>query len=156
MTSLFSTCRRVEFAETDMAGIVHFANFFRYLEEAEHELFRSLGTSILHKESDGTILSWPRVEASCRFEAPAFHEDLLQIHLTELNIGRASLTMSWEIFREKTRLCSGTLKTVFCCIAPGQRPVSQDIPPGIRAKLEAVARGGDSATSPKNAEENAS
>lgn len=140
MTSLFSTSRRVEFAETDMAGIVHFANFFRYLEEAEHEFFRSLGSGILHQENDGTILSWPRVEAACRFESPAFYEDLLQIRLTELNIGRASLTMRWEIFREETRLCTGTLKTVFCRIEPGQQPIAEEIPPGIRGQLEAVAQ----------------
>ena len=35
--------RRVEFAETDMAGQVHFSNFFRYMEAAEHAFFRSLG-----------------------------------------------------------------------------------------------------------------
>lgn len=39
----FQTSRRVEFCDTDMAGIVHFANFFRYMEAAEHELFRNLG-----------------------------------------------------------------------------------------------------------------
>jgi acyl-CoA thioester hydrolase len=36
--------RRVEFSETDMAGIVHYSNFFRYMEAAEHEFFRSLGS----------------------------------------------------------------------------------------------------------------
>ena len=40
-------CRqRVEFADTDMAGIVHFSNFFRYMERAEHEFLRSLGLSV--------------------------------------------------------------------------------------------------------------
>ena len=43
--------RRVEFSETDLAGIVHFSNYFRYMEAAEHEFFRSLGLSI-HLERD--------------------------------------------------------------------------------------------------------
>ena len=36
------TCR-IEFAETDLAGIVHFANFYKMMENAEHAFFRSMG-----------------------------------------------------------------------------------------------------------------
>ena len=42
----FTHQRQVEFAETDMAGIVHFANFFRWMESAEHAFLRSLGHSV--------------------------------------------------------------------------------------------------------------
>ena len=38
--------RRVQFYETDMAGIVHFSWFFRYLEEAEHAMWREAGLTI--------------------------------------------------------------------------------------------------------------
>ena len=38
--------RRVQFYETDAAGIVHFSWFFRYMEEAEHALWREAGLSI--------------------------------------------------------------------------------------------------------------
>jgi acyl-CoA thioesterase FadM len=46
---IFTWNRRVEFAETDAAGIVHFSSFFLYMEQAEHALFRSLGLSIFRK-----------------------------------------------------------------------------------------------------------
>ena len=59
----FIFSRRVEFAETDMAGIVHFANFYRMMENAEHAFFRSLGFSV-HDEFDGQTIGWPRVSAS--------------------------------------------------------------------------------------------
>ena len=39
--------RTVEFSETDMAGIVHYSNFFRYMESAEHAFFRALGFSVV-------------------------------------------------------------------------------------------------------------
>ena len=42
----FRTTRRVEFGDTDMAGIIHFANFFRYMEAAETDFLRSLGLSV--------------------------------------------------------------------------------------------------------------
>ena len=43
----FSIRRRVQFAETDLAGIAHFSNFVRWMEETEHAFFRSLGMSIV-------------------------------------------------------------------------------------------------------------
>jgi len=45
----FKLTRRVEFAETDMAGIMHYSNYFRFMETAEHAFFRSLGLSIVTK-----------------------------------------------------------------------------------------------------------
>jgi len=135
---VFSTTRRVQFAETDMAGIVHFANFFRYLEEAEHEFFRSLGERIMHKQDDGTLLSWPRVTAACSYDAPAFHDDILDMRLVELQIGTRSLILRWEVWRDEVRLCQGEMKTVCCRFRPGERPAGMDIPPELREKLEAV------------------
>ena len=56
--------RRVQFYETDAAGIVHFSWFFRYMEEAEHALWREAGLSIHPPVSD---IGWPRVAAACEF-----------------------------------------------------------------------------------------
>ena len=56
MASSFQTHRRVEFCETDMAGIVHFSNFYKWMEQAEHEFFRSLGLSIVHHLPDGSTI----------------------------------------------------------------------------------------------------
>ena len=46
MDGAFRYARRVQFGETDMAGIVHFSWMFRYMEEAEHALWRAAGLSI--------------------------------------------------------------------------------------------------------------
>jgi acyl-CoA thioester hydrolase len=69
---------RVQFSDTDMAGIVHFANFYRYMERAEHAFFRSLGLSIIEHSShipEAEKVGWPRVHASCDFMAPLFFEE---------------------------------------------------------------------------------
>ena len=113
--AVFVAQRRVEFANTDMAGIVHFANFYRWMEETEHDYFRSLGLHIMEKREDGTYIGWPRVSASCHFEAPAFHEDVLDIHLRIERIGFKSLTFHAEFFRDGKRLAHGRMKTA-CCI----------------------------------------
>ncbi len=70
----FSTTRRVEFRDTDAAGIVHFSAFFPMMEAAEHEMLRSLGLSVLPKdtgESGVPAVTWPRVSASCNYASAA-------------------------------------------------------------------------------------
>ena len=86
MTTTFITRRRVEFCETDLAGIVHFANFYRYMEQAEHEWFRSLGLKIHGTLPDGTVFGWPRVAASCSFRSPARYDDEIEVRVTVLRL----------------------------------------------------------------------
>jgi YbgC/YbaW family acyl-CoA thioester hydrolase len=70
----------VEFSETDMAGIVHYSNFFRYMEAAEHAFFRSLGFSVVTASTDPAV-GWPRVHAHCDYHAPLRFEDEYEVHL---------------------------------------------------------------------------
>ena len=79
MAHSFKLQRRVEFSETDMAGIVHFSNFFRYMEAAEHAFFRSIGVSIAPGGADS--VGWPRVHADCDFRKPLRFEDTVEIEL---------------------------------------------------------------------------
>ena len=70
----FKLVRRVEFFETDMVGIVHYSNFFRYMETAEHAFFRSLGISVVTRQVDPPV-GWPRVHADCEYRQPLHFED---------------------------------------------------------------------------------
>jgi acyl-CoA thioester hydrolase len=95
----FKVVRRVEFAETDMAGIMHFANFFRLMEEAEHAFFRSLGFSIHGRGAEtSTAVGWPRVSASCDFRAPLRFEEEVEIHLLVAEVRTRSIRYDF-IFR---------------------------------------------------------
>ena len=76
----FKLTHRVGFAETDMAGIVHFSNFFRYMENTEHAFYRSLGTSVIMKDQNPP-LGFPRVHAECDYRRPLRFEDQVEIHL---------------------------------------------------------------------------
>ena len=68
MKSFPDTCfrmsRRVEFVETDAAGIAHYSSFYHYMEEAEHAFLRSIGRSIIMYDDNGR-LGFPRVETQC-------------------------------------------------------------------------------------------
>ncbi len=63
----FRYLRRVQFHETDQAGVAHFSWFFRYMEEAEHALWRAAGLSI---DRAGCDTGWPRVSATFDFKSP--------------------------------------------------------------------------------------
>jgi len=78
----FRITRRVEFHETDLAGIVHFSNFFRYMEVCEHAFVRSFGT-VVHpgENNDGGIIGWPRVHSECDYRRPLRYDEEFEIHL---------------------------------------------------------------------------
>lgn len=134
----FLTTRRVEFCDTDLAGIVHFANFYRYMEQAEHAFFRALGLKIHGRLADGTEYGWPRVSAACSFHAPAFYEQIVEIRITIVRQSLRSLTCHYEFFRGETRLADGEMKTAFC-VFPADGPMrSANLPDDIAAILDAA------------------
>ena len=98
--------RRVQFAETDLAGIVHFSWYFRYMEEAEHALWRSAGLSIAR---DG--VGWPRVNASCEYRNPLRFEDEIDVHV-RAGFGRRRLEYTFEIHRANDIVALGAMTSV--------------------------------------------
>lgn len=128
MPSSFTHTRRVEFVETDMAGIVHFSRFYIWMEQVEHDFFRSLGLSIVTTLADGTVVGWPRVSASCRFESPARYDEFITANLTVQRIGVKSLTFDVVFSRGETVLARGSMKTVCCRLRPGHQLESMEIP----------------------------
>lgn len=135
MKQPFRTRRRVEFGDTDMAGIAHFSNFFRYMESAETEFLNSLGLTVAWHE-DGLRFGFPRVSASCDYSSPARFQDVLDIAVTIEQVGKKSVRYRFEFSRDGLELAVGRITAVFCRSAPEQKLQSAEIPPAIRAKLE--------------------
>lgn len=128
MPQPFVTTHRVEFFETDLAGIVHFANYYRFMEQAEHAFFRSLGLKIHDTLPDGTVFGWPRVTASCSFNAPARYEDEIEIHVAVVRRTKRSLTTKYEFRRGEMTLATGEMKTAYCIVPAGGNLQSVDMP----------------------------
>jgi YbgC/YbaW family acyl-CoA thioester hydrolase len=134
----FVSHRRVEFSQTDMAGIVHFANYYKWMEEIEHDFFRSQGLKIMERQPDGTSIGWPRVTASCHFQAPAHYEDEIEGRLIVERVGLKSLTFYIEFWRDGTRLAYGRMKSACCLCYPDGSLVSIEIPATARQRLVAT------------------
>lgn len=124
--------RRVQFYETDMAGIVHFSWFFRYLEEAEHAMWREAGLSI----ADGSGIGWPRVEASFEFFRPLKFGDEFDVHLRI--VGKDKRTIRYEGVVSMGGACIATGMIAVKCVSakPGEPMKSIDIPPEIDAVFQ--------------------
>lgn len=145
----YAHLRRVEFRDTDAAGIVHFSVFFPMMEEAEHAALRFLGLSVLHPIGDETHLTWPRVSAKCDFFAPARFEDQLRIDVSVTKIGTSSVTYGFAFQREfadkptaesaGVLIARGSVTAVCCLLSPGQPLRKQPIPADIRERLVRLA-----------------
>ena len=136
----FTVTRQVEFSDTDMAGIVHFTAFLRYMEAAEHAFFRSLGLSIHTVVPEP--LGWPRVHVDCDFRYPLRFEDTVEIRLLVREKREKSLVYSF-LFRKLNEdspreVARGSL--VVACVkrdADG-RMKGVPIPPSIADKIQAA------------------
>ncbi len=131
----YHTKRRIEFSDTDMAGIVHFSRFFVFMEAAEHGFLRSLGTSVT-TEWNGDIISWPRLAASCEYLNPAKFEDELNIHLTVRRKGTKSLTYQFVFTKGDAEIARGKLSAACCICNPGEKVRAIPIPDFIADRIE--------------------
>jgi acyl-CoA thioester hydrolase len=125
--------RRVHFYETDMAGIVHFSCFFRYMEEAEHALWREAGLTIVPRDRD---VGFPRVAASCEYLAPLRFEDEFQVDIQIAALNRRTIKYECVIASGDTRIATGSLTTVCVRHAPGTPLRAVDSPEEIVARLK--------------------
>lgn len=129
MAHEFQLTRQVEFSETDMAGIVHFSNFFRYMESVEHAFLRSLGHSVVMRHLDPPC-GFPRVHAKCDYKHPLYFEDTFRMHL--LVSGRSPRSIHYQIrfhrLEPKPRdfLAVGTLIVV--CVQRDQEGQMRAVP----------------------------
>lgn len=140
MSQFFTHHRRVEFAETDAAGIAHFSAFFLYMEQAEHAMWRHLGLSVFPMLTSVGEVSWPRVAASCQYRGPVRFEQTLEIHLQIARLGDKSITFQYEMFVNANKVADGETTTVCCRMSEGHKIESVRIPDEVRAKLTPYVR----------------
>jgi len=138
MPSSFTIVRRVEFSDTDMAGIMHYSNFFRFMESAEHAFFRSLGYSVAARPGAPQV-GWPRVHASCDYHAPLRFEDEVEVSLRVVARRSKALTYAFR-FRKlngpaPVEVAQGSLTVVCVAHQPDGTMRATPIPEEIASKI---------------------
>ena len=125
----------MQFHETDAAGMVHFSCFYRYMEEAEHALWRAAGLSIA---PPGARVGFPRVAASFDFRRPLRFEDEFDVHIRIVEIGERSICYAADVTKAGERVATGGLTVACVARTPGGALRSTPIPPEIARRFEAA------------------
>ena len=133
MTSEYRLTRRVQFYETDAAGIVHFSWFFRYMEEAEHALWRSAGLSIHVPDSE---IGFPRVSSSFDYHRPLYFEDEFLVWLRIAAMTKKTIQYACGLSRSDEKIATGSLTIACVRRLPGHRMVAIEIPAEIAARFQ--------------------
>ena len=139
MASEYRLKRRVQFYETDAAGIVHFSWFFRYMEEAEHALWRQAGLSIAPPEAE---IGWPRVAASFEFRRPLRFEDEFEVWLGVAAIAEKTIRYTCRMTMGDAQIASGSLTIACVSKQPQGAMKSIPIPADIAARFQIASGSG--------------
>ena len=132
----------VQFSDTDMAGIVHFSNFFRFMERTEHAFFRSLGLSIVERAGslEGNPMGWPRVHAAADFFSPLHFEDEVEVELLIEEVRTRAIRYLFRVRKPDGTLCAEGRITAVCVQKDmkTREMKSVEIPARIRSLIEAA------------------
>lgn len=112
----FRYIRRVQFVETDMVGIVHFSMYFKYIEEAEHALWRAAGLPVIEEGEAG----WPRVSATFDYKRPLRFDDEFEIAVDVAAVTRRTIRYEFTLTRAGDLIGSGSLTAVRALEEDGQ------------------------------------
>ncbi|MGD0176118.1 MAG: thioesterase family protein [Candidatus Bathyarchaeia archaeon] len=95
----FKRSFRVHWVDTDIAGVMHFSNFFRYFEACEEEFYRSLSLPLTEiHENFGVML--PRVEVHCQYKAACRFDEQIDVTLRVREVEEKTITYNFQIFRQ--------------------------------------------------------
>jgi YbgC/YbaW family acyl-CoA thioester hydrolase len=125
----------VAFVETDMAGIVHFSNFFRFMEEAEDAFLRSVGVALVG-EVEGKHVSLPRLSASCDYRSPARYGEIVEVAVRVKELREKTIRYRFDFSVGGRAVAEGEILAIYCEVTDQLR--SMPIPAAMREALRSV------------------
>jgi YbgC/YbaW family acyl-CoA thioester hydrolase len=129
----FVTTDYIRWEDIDLAGIARFSSYTRLLDIAETDLYRSLGTPLskLHAQYK---LWLPRKVMHIEYFSPARLDDQIVIAAYFSNIGRTSVTMNVDLFREDRKALLAAAHLVLVCVDIDLKKIA--LPPEFRELVE--------------------
>jgi acyl-CoA thioester hydrolase len=126
---------RVYYEDTDMAGIVYYANYLKFIERARSTLVREADIDQNEmKDQNGLVFTVRRVQAD--YFAPAKMNDELWVETSVQQVSGARIVFCQEVYRDNLMLFSAVI-TVACATLDGK---AARVPAEIRAKLDVACR----------------
>ncbi len=109
---------QIIFGDTDMMGVVYYANYLRFFEGARMSYWRALGKT--YKDLEDAKVAMPVVEAHCNYKRPAYYEDVIEVEVSVSEMRAASLRFAYVVRRGLTVLAEGN--TRHAIVGPDGKP----------------------------------
>jgi len=122
---------KIYYHHTDCGGVVYYANYLNFLEEARTEFFAERGVSVKELAREGVLFVVSRQEID--YELPAFYGDTLDIDTRINNISGVRVEFEYEIKNQHHQVVSKA-KTILVCVNSAFKPKA--LPEEIRRKLQ--------------------
>lgn len=121
---------RVYYEDTDLAGIVYYANYLKFIERARSEWVRGLGVDQAQLRAEqGIVFAVRRVEAD--YLRPALFDDVLTVQTTLADHNGARLVLDQAVLRGQQTLF--TARVTLVCLTAAGTPTR--FPPALRQTL---------------------
>jgi len=123
--------KRIFYYDTDCGGVVYYANYLKYLEEARTEYFETKGFNIKKLAEKGTMFVVARQEIDYKF--PACYGDVLEAKSWVEDISNVKIVFAGEVTNQEGKtICSA--KTILVCVSKELKP--QPMPQQLRKALQ--------------------
>jgi YbgC/YbaW family acyl-CoA thioester hydrolase len=93
---VFKRSFRVHWVDTDIAGVMHFSNFFRYFEACEEEFYRSISLPLAAIRDEYDVVL-PRIEAHCQYKVRCRFDDLIDITMKVREVKEKTITYDFQV-----------------------------------------------------------
>lgn len=134
--SIFSVPVKVRYYDTDLSRAVFFTNYIKWFDSiALPEFTDALGIdwqSFLEQNVDAVV-----AHVAFDYKAPCYLDDVVNIHITDVDLGRSSMTIYGALFKEETLIAEGKLVYVFVDFSTRK---SASIPVIFKEKFDAHIR----------------
>jgi len=111
---------RIYYEDTDLGGVVYYANYLKFMERARTEWLRHYGIEQTQLKQQYNLIFVVR-QVTLDYLQPAHFNDFVQVTVNLTKLGKASLTMYQQILRQTEQLCTATIK-LGCVDAGHLRP----------------------------------
>jgi acyl-CoA thioester hydrolase len=121
---------KIYYHHTDCGGVVYYANYLKFLEEARSEFFEKRGIFIKALTEKGTLFVVARQEID--YKLPAFYADILEVQAQLSDISGVRLEFTQKIENQQHQEIAAA-KTILVCVDKNFKPKA--IPAEVCKKL---------------------
>jgi len=122
---------RIYYHDTDCGGVVYYANYLKYMEQARTEYFEQRGISIKELSDSGTLFVVARQEID--YKSPAVYGDILEISTKFSRVAVVKIEVEHEVKSQEGKIIC-LAKTIMVCVDKSIKPKA--IPEEVKVKLE--------------------